>query len=87
MLARSMAILATRVEGSFADRRGEVIERNRQQLQFSHHKSSLDELVILEATFELEESEVKYLTQRMQTLWIVKRTNQRPFKRQRSFPL
>ncbi len=57
-------------------RRGEVIERNRQQLQFSHHKSSLDELVILEATFELEESEVKYLTQRMQTLWIVKRSNQ-----------
>lgn len=57
-------------------RQGEVITKKKTEIQFSHHKSSLDELVILDATFELEPADTKALTQRMQTLWIVKRSNQ-----------
>ncbi len=61
-------------------RTGEVVTLNRQQLQFSHHKSSLDELVTLEVTFELEPADVRQLTQKMQTVWIVKRAHQPPLQ-------
>lgn len=59
-------------------RQGNILTLNRQQLEFAHHKSSLDELVTLDVTFELEPAEVRYLTQKMQTLWIVKRAHQPP---------
>jgi UDP-N-acetylmuramate dehydrogenase len=46
-------------------------------LQFSHHQSSLDELVILEADLKLEKTaDPIALTKRMQKLWIVKRAMQ-----------
>jgi UDP-N-acetylmuramate dehydrogenase len=55
---------------------GQVIERRGKQLHFSTGKSSLDELVILDAEFELEPADIKSMTTRMQTLWIVKRSSQ-----------
>lgn len=56
-------------------RTGEIIQRDRQDLVFSYRQSSLDELVILEAEFELEEEEPEELTKRMQKQWIVKKAN------------
>lgn len=61
-------------------RSGDIIHRNRQQLQFASHKSSLDELVTLDATLDLEPAEVRQLTQKLQTLWIVKRAHQPPLQ-------
>jgi len=55
---------------------GELIERSGEKLHFATGKSSLDELVILDCEFQLEPAEIKTLTNRMQTLWIVKRANQ-----------
>jgi UDP-N-acetylmuramate dehydrogenase len=55
---------------------GNTIEAKGAQLQFSHHKSSLDEIVILQVEFALSQHDVRALTQRMQTLWIVKRSAQ-----------
>jgi UDP-N-acetylmuramate dehydrogenase len=46
------------------------------KLHFSTGKSSLDELVILDCNFELEKVDRKALTGRMQTRWIVKRSEQ-----------
>jgi UDP-N-acetylmuramate dehydrogenase len=57
-------------------RSGEIIQKPRGDILFSHRKSSLDELVLLEARFKLEPTDVRYLTQRMQTLWILKRSSQ-----------
>lgn len=56
---------------------GEVVEFDGSQLQFSHHQSSLDELVILQADLKLERAADRVaLTKRMQKLWIVKRAMQ-----------
>ena len=55
---------------------GEAIERSSDKLHFATGKSSLDELVILDCEFQLEPANIKTLTNRMQTLWIVKRANQ-----------
>lgn len=56
-------------------RSGEIIERDRGDLVFAYRQSSLDELVILEAQFELEEEDPVEVTKRMQKQWIVKKAN------------
>ena len=58
---------------------GKVVEVKGAELAFSHRVSSLDELVILDATFHLEPGEIRGLTKREQTFWIVKRSKQPSF--------
>jgi UDP-N-acetylmuramate dehydrogenase len=55
---------------------GEICERSRAELVFAYRESSLDELVILGAEFELEEDNPEELTKRMQKQWIVKKAAQ-----------
>lgn len=57
-------------------RTGEITTREREDLVFAYRHSSLDELVILSAEFELEEGDPEQLTKRMQKQWIVKKANQ-----------
>jgi UDP-N-acetylmuramate dehydrogenase len=57
-------------------RAGEVIERSREELIFAYRESSLDDLVILSAKFELESEDPEVLTKRMQKQWIVKKASQ-----------
>jgi UDP-N-acetylmuramate dehydrogenase len=57
-------------------RGGEILERTRDELVFAYRESSLDELVILEAKFELEPDDPQELTKRMQKQWIIKKANQ-----------
>ena len=57
-------------------RSGEILARQRDDLAFAYRQSSLDELVILDATFQLEEHDPLELTKRMQKLWIVKQADQ-----------
>ncbi|NIP85162.1 MAG: UDP-N-acetylmuramate dehydrogenase [Planctomycetales bacterium] len=57
-------------------RSGEIHQRQREDLAFGYRESSLDELVILEAQFELEEADPEELTKRMQKQWIVKKASQ-----------
>ncbi len=57
-------------------RTGEVAERGRDELVFAYRQSSLDELVILAAEFELEHDDPEQLTKRMQQQWIVKKSAQ-----------
>ena len=56
-------------------RGGEVLTRERSDLVFAYRQSSLDELVILDAQFELEEEDPDELTKRMQKQWIIKKAN------------
>ena len=56
-------------------RSGEIIERERSDLVFAYRESSLDELVILSAEFELEKEDAVVVTKRMQKQWIVKKAN------------
>lgn len=56
-------------------RSGEIIERGRSDLVFAYRESSLDELVILSAEFELEKEDPVVVTKRMQKQWIVKKAN------------
>jgi UDP-N-acetylmuramate dehydrogenase len=56
-------------------RSGEVITRERDDLVFAYRQSSLDELAILDAQFELEEEDPDELTKRMQKQWIIKKAN------------
>ncbi len=63
-------------------REGELLVREKDSLVFSHRESSLNELVILEATFDLENSAADALTKDMQQKWIVMRASQ-PFADER----
>jgi UDP-N-acetylmuramate dehydrogenase len=60
---------------SVMTRAGEIIHRERQDLVFAYRQSSLDELAILEAKFELDEEDPVEITKRMQKQWIVKKAN------------
>lgn len=55
---------------------GDIIQRNRDELVFAYRESSLDELVILDVRFQLEQDNPEELTKRMQMQWIVKKANQ-----------
>lgn len=55
---------------------GEVCQHGRDDLVFEYRQSSLDELVILEAEFQLEEDDPRELARRMQKHWIVKKASQ-----------
>lgn len=55
---------------------GEVFQRRAEDLVFSYRQSSLDELVILEATLELQEDDARELATRLQKEWIVRKTTQ-----------
>jgi UDP-N-acetylmuramate dehydrogenase len=57
-------------------RSGEILQRERDDLTFAYRESSLDELVILQAEFDLEKEDPEELTKRMQKYWIVKKANQ-----------
>jgi UDP-N-acetylmuramate dehydrogenase len=57
-------------------RAGEIIERPRDELVFAYRHSSLDDLVILQAKFQLEQEDQQELTKRMQKQWIVKKAAQ-----------
>ncbi|HEY2880984.1 MAG TPA: UDP-N-acetylmuramate dehydrogenase [Pirellulales bacterium] len=57
-------------------RNGEIIQREREELVFAYRHSSLDELVILQAQFQLETEDPQELTKRMQKQWIVKKASQ-----------
>lgn len=52
---------------------GEIVRRGREDLVFSYRESSLDELVIVSAEFELDRDDPTELTKRMQKQWIVKK--------------
>jgi UDP-N-acetylmuramate dehydrogenase len=57
-------------------RTGEIIQRPREDLVFAYRHSSLDELVILSAQFQLDQEDPQELTKRMQKQWIVKKASQ-----------
>jgi len=56
--------------------KGETVTRQKGEFRFGYRASSLDELVILEATLELEPSDSRHLTKQMQQAWIIKRAEQ-----------
>jgi UDP-N-acetylmuramate dehydrogenase len=56
-------------------RGGELVTRERNDLVFAYRQSSLDELVIVDAQFELEEENPDEITKRMQKQWIFKKAN------------
>lgn len=62
---------------------GELAPRSRNDLVFAYRLSSLDELAILEAKFELEPADPSELAKRMKKLWIVNKAAQ-PLRDQRS---
>lgn len=55
---------------------GEVVHRKREELVFAYRQSSLDDLVILEATLELEPEDPRELARRMQKQWIIRKASQ-----------
>lgn len=57
-------------------RTGETITRSRDEMVFGYRESSLDELVIVEAVFDLEQADPSALTKRMQKQWIISKAAQ-----------
>ena len=55
---------------------GEIMTRSASDLRFDYRQSSLNELVILNADFQLEPDDPVELTRRMQKTWIVRRSSQ-----------
>ena len=56
--------------------RGDLIVRSEDELSFGYRQSSVDELVILEAVFQLHHDDPEEIVRRMRTLWIMKKATQ-----------
>ena len=63
-------------EATVMTRGGEIETRGPDDLRFAYRQSSLEELVILSARFQLESDDPIDLTRRMQKMWIVKRSTE-----------
>jgi len=63
-------------QATLLTRKGDRVEVQSKDVNFSHRRSSLDELLVLDATFELQRGDVRQLTKREQTFWILKRSKQ-----------
>ncbi|MGQ9506057.1 MAG: UDP-N-acetylmuramate dehydrogenase [Thermogutta sp.] len=63
-------------EVTVLDCTGEISVRDRTELIFGYRRSSLDDLVILQAKFELEPEDPHELARRLQKLWIVRKAAQ-----------
>jgi UDP-N-acetylmuramate dehydrogenase len=55
---------------------GDIFDRREDELSFAYRFSSLNELIILEACFELQPEDLDVITNRMRTLWIMKKATQ-----------
>ena len=55
---------------------GELFVRKEDELAFAYRTSSLDELVILDATFELAHDDPDEIARRMRKVWITKKASQ-----------
>ena len=64
------------IQATLMTNAGEICQRSREELVFAYRESSLDELVILGAQFQLEQENPDELTKRMQKQWIVKKAAQ-----------
>ena len=56
--------------------KGERFVRTEDELSFAYRKSSINELVVLEAAFQLKEGSADEITQQMRKLWIMKKASQ-----------
>lgn len=55
---------------------GQIVDRPGEEILFDYRKSSIDEPIILEATFQFEEEDPRQLAKRMQKMWIVRKSKQ-----------
>lgn len=55
---------------------GQILTREADDLRFAYRQSSVDDLAIIDADFELQRENPRELTKRLQTLWIVKKSQQ-----------
>ena len=55
---------------------GELVSRTADELSFAYRQSSLNELAIVDATFEFERESSEDLTRRLQKLWIHRQASQ-----------
>lgn len=64
------------VSATVMTRSGEIVQRGQDDLQFAYRRSSLDDLAILDASFQLEPEDPDEVTRRMQKQWIIKKSQQ-----------
>jgi len=57
-----------------ANESGEILEISNKDLSYGPEGAGLQDMILLEATFELEEEDTTDLAKRMQKLWIVRKT-------------
>jgi UDP-N-acetylmuramate dehydrogenase len=57
-------------------RSGDVVVRERDDLEFGYRQSSLDEPVIVSAKLELEEDDPREVARRLQKQWILRKASQ-----------
>ena len=55
---------------------GETLVRTDDELQFDYRQSNLDELLVLEAEFELQPDDPDQISQRLKKFWIAKKASQ-----------
>jgi UDP-N-acetylmuramate dehydrogenase len=58
------------------NRKGEIVSRTRDDLQFAYRQSNLDDALVLDVQFELNPEDPQELTKRLQKQWIVKKAHQ-----------
>jgi UDP-N-acetylmuramate dehydrogenase len=73
---RSGGIGQWTIQATVVSAAGDVFQRQADELAFGYRESNLDDLVILEASCQLEEDDPQELARRMQKHWIMKKAMQ-----------
>jgi len=58
------------------DAQGKTFTRNRDELNFSYRQSGLDDLLVLDVTFDLQRDDPDQISDRLRKLWITKKASQ-----------
>lgn len=58
------------------DAQGQTLTRSRDELNFSYRQSGVDDLLVLEVTFELHRDDPDQIADRLRKLWITKKASQ-----------
>jgi len=55
---------------------GDLVTRAEDELSFAYRSSNLDDLILIDASFELQKDDPEEITRRMRKLWITKKATQ-----------
>lgn len=64
------------ISATLIDSHGQTVTRTREELAFSYRQSGIDDLLVLDVTFQLHKDDPDQIADRLRKLWITKKASQ-----------